>query len=249
MLEDDFNDVLGKAIRGLGKSASELGVAESSLQRLLAGEMDQEVVRKIAPLLDLDAEKLIRLEHYTPTVAAPACLHTFVSSFGHLGVNAFIVETAEQLLVFDTGTDSEALLAFIAQYPDKQTVLYITHDHPDHTAGIRQFKQLGVSVIMPENARDQVFANFSMTCLNVDGHCSPATAYLLQSEDLDQAICIVGDALFAGSIGGCKSKSAYEMALPKIRQNLLSLPAETILCSGHGPLTTVAQEIENNPFF
>jgi len=249
MLEDDFNDVLGKAIRGLAKSASELAIPESSLQRLLAGEMDQAAVRKIAPLLDLDAEKLIRLEHYSPKATAPACLHTFVSSFGHLGVNAFIVETAEQLLVFDTGTDSEDLFAFIAQHPDKQAILYITHDHPDHTAGIHQFKQRGVSVILPEKAQDQLYAELSMTCLNVDGHCSPATAYLLQSEHLDQPICIVGDAIFAGSVGGCKSKSAYQMALPKISQNLLSLPAETILCSGHGPLTTVAQELENNPFF
>jgi len=249
MLEDDFNDILGKSIRGLGVTVFQLGVSESCLQRLLSGEMDEDSVRKISPLLSLDAEKLIQLESYSPSSISPPCLHTFVSSFGHLGVNAFIVETANHLLIFDTGTNSGELLNFITQHPKKSATLYITHDHPDHTAGINQFKKLGIPVIKPENASDRVFDDFTMTCLDVAGHCTPATAYLLKSNLLEVPICIVGDAIFAGSVGGCKSKSAYQIALPNIRKNLLSLPTDTILASGHGPLTAVGQELVHNPFF
>lgn len=249
MLEDDFNDVIGKSIRGLALSSSDLGISNHSLSSLLSGDMNTATVRKIAPLLDLDAEKLIQLEHYSPVTCTPPCLHTFVSPFGHLGVNAFILETANHLLIFDTGTDSAELLEFISEHSDKEAVLYITHDHPDHTAGVHHFKQRGIAVINPENATDKVYDEITMKCLDVAGHCSPATAYLLQSDELASPICIVGDALFAGSTGGCKSTAAYEIALSNIKENLLTLPKDTILCPGHGPLTTVDQEIHNNPFF
>ena len=40
-----------------------------------------------------------------------------------------------------------------------------------------------------------------------------------------------------------------ELARTKVREQILSLPAETLLCSGHGPLTTVGEQKENNPWF
>ena len=58
---------------------------------------------------------------------------------------------------------------------------------------------------------------------------------------------MVGDALFAGSIGGVHH--GYTATLDSIRREILSLPDDTILFPGHGPLTTVAQEKANNPFF
>ena len=58
---------------------------------------------------------------------------------------------------------------------------------------------------------------------------------------------IVGDALFAGSVGGVRGD--YIETLATIRQEILGLRDDTILCPGHGPLTTVAQEKTNNPFF
>ncbi len=249
MLEDDFNDVLGKAIRRLGISSSDLEISERSLSKLLAGEMNEDFIKKTAPLLNLNAEKLIQLKNYSPAVTAPDFLHTYVSPYGHLGVNAFVVETSSYLLIFDTGTDSEDLLKWISERSEKTALLYITHDHADHTAGVHEFKKREITVIYPENATDQVYDNFFFKCLDVAGHCSPATAYLLESSTLESPLCIVGDAVFAGSIGGCKSTHAYSIAIPNIKENLLTLPLDTILCSGHGPLTTVGQELENNPFF
>jgi glyoxylase-like metal-dependent hydrolase (beta-lactamase superfamily II) len=42
---------------------------------------------------------------------------------------------------------------------------------------------------------------------------------------------------------------AWDLARHKIREEILSLPPETLICPGHGPLTTVAEEMEHNPFF
>jgi len=64
---------------------------------------------------------------------------------------------------------------------------------------------------------------------------------------LDLPVALVGDALFSLSIGG--AKCAYQLALKNNREQLLSLPSETILCPGHGPMTSVLEECAHNPFF
>jgi glyoxylase-like metal-dependent hydrolase (beta-lactamase superfamily II) len=46
-----------------------------------------------------------------------------------------------------------------------------------------------------------------------------------------------------------KDFNTPELAQRKIREEILSLPPETLVCPGHGPLTTIAEELENNPFF
>jgi hydroxyacylglutathione hydrolase len=60
-------------------------------------------------------------------------------------------------------------------------------------------------------------------------------------------IAIVGDAIFAGSMGG--APTAGELARRKVLEEILSLPDATLIAPGHGPLTTVGEEKANNPFF
>jgi glyoxylase-like metal-dependent hydrolase (beta-lactamase superfamily II) len=61
-------------------------------------------------------------------------------------------------------------------------------------------------------------------------------------------VAIVGDALFAGSMGRATGP-AFETARRAICGEILSLPAATLICPGHGPVTTVGEELANNPFF
>ncbi len=42
---------------------------------------------------------------------------------------------------------------------------------------------------------------------------------------------------------------SWDLAKQKVREQIFTLPAETLICPGHGPLTTVAEEKANNPFF
>jgi len=58
---------------------------------------------------------------------------------------------------------------------------------------------------------------------------------------------VVGDAIFAGSIGGAREN--LDLARQKIREQIFSLPAGTLICPGHGPLTTVGAERAHNPWF
>jgi hydroxyacylglutathione hydrolase len=58
---------------------------------------------------------------------------------------------------------------------------------------------------------------------------------------------MVGDTIFAGSMArGFVSPS---MLRQEVRAQILSLPPQTLLCPGHGPVTTVAEELDHNPFF
>jgi glyoxylase-like metal-dependent hydrolase (beta-lactamase superfamily II) len=66
-------------------------------------------------------------------------------------------------------------------------------------------------------------------------------------EGLSRSLAIVGDAMFAGSMGG--GMVSYDEALRTNRQEILTLPDETIICAGHGPLTTVGEQKWANPFF
>lgn len=60
-------------------------------------------------------------------------------------------------------------------------------------------------------------------------------------------VAMVGDAIFAGSMG--RGNDSWELARTKVREHILTLPAETLLSPGHDPLTTVAEEIAHNPFY
>jgi len=64
---------------------------------------------------------------------------------------------------------------------------------------------------------------------------------------LARPIAIVGDSLFAGSMGG--GNVSYDAALRNNLEKILTLLDETIICPGHGPMTTVGEEKQHNPFF
>ena len=81
----------------------------------------------------------------------------------------------------------------------------------------------------------------SVTPLATPGHTQGSTCYAINGA------CLVGDTLFAGSIG--RPVCDYTRMLAAIRSKVLSLPEDTDLLPGHGPATTVREEIGHNPFF
>ena len=64
---------------------------------------------------------------------------------------------------------------------------------------------------------------------------------------LARPIAIVGDSLFAGSMGG--GNVSYNDAVKNNLEKILTLPDDTIICPGHGPMTSVGEEKKHNPFF
>ena len=249
MIEDDFNDVLGKAIRGLGFDVDHLNLDPVRLKKCLSGEFDTEIIQALAPQLNLNTERLLDLPNYQPDseseLSIPAAVKTFISPFGHLGVNAFTVEDDAHLIIFDTGTNAQECIDYISRFPEKEKHLFITHPHADHLGCEAELLPHVKTSKLLEPGQVLTFGKITITSLDVAGHSVPATAYLI--EGLATPLCIVGDAVFAGSIGGI-SQDNYKLALTNIHKNILTLPADTILLNGHGPATSVGLELKHNPF-
>lgn len=80
--------------------------------------------------------------------------------------------------------------------------------------------------------------------LDTAGHTPGSVSYYCPQA----AVAFVGDALFAGGIGRCDIPGAsLPQLLRNIRENLLTLPADTTVFSGHGEPTTIGAESSTNP--
>jgi len=87
-----------------------------------------------------------------------------------------------------------------------------------------------------------------ITHRDTPGHAEDGVTYIAGTWPEDAPhVALVGDAIFAGSIG--RGNQSWELARQKVREQIFSLPDETLICPGHGPLSTVAEEKSNNPFF
>jgi hydroxyacylglutathione hydrolase len=268
-LEDTVGDIIGKAQRGLGLDDDALAkkLAVSPYELSVAKGVDHaptEQVEELAQALELDARSLQDLVHgkYQPTVRAPETGFFMANTaYGDMTVNAYLVWDKETKLAaaFDTGGDATPLLDEIKKRGLKLQDVYLTHTHVDHIAELdRLCEKAGgsIGVHVPEGEKIggavpfKPGVTFSLGKLHIEsrdtsGHSPAGTTYHIHG--LDTPLAIVGDALFAGSAGGIKSD--YRGSLKLIRDNILSAQDNTVLAPGHGPLTTVKQEKEHNPFF
>lgn len=89
------------------------------------------------------------------------------------------------------------------------------------------------------------FGNSELKVLSVPGH-SPGHIALINAEE---KICISGDVLFRESIGRTDLPGGnYDTLINSIHSQLFLLPEDTIVYSGHGPVTTIGDEKHINPF-
>ena len=87
--------------------------------------------------------------------------------------------------------------------------------------------------------------SLSAQVLHTPGHTEGSICLYFPAEHK----LIAGDTLFAGSIGRTDLPGgSYEKILHSIHDRVLALPDETIVIPGHGPLTTIGEERESNPF-
>ena len=262
-LEDNFADVVSKAQRGLGLAdrdlAARAGISLAELDRVKAEHYDAEALRKLAPALGLNAQALTALPKYLPAAVKVVGLASFSTAYGGMLVNSYLVWDAASgdAAAFDTGTDCAAILDALRHQNLKLRGIFLTHTHGDHIADLdRLQRETGASVHAssrePLHGAEAFELGQTFACggLRIEarltwGHSRGGTTYVIHG--LERPVAVVGDAMFAGSMGG--GAVSYADALRTNREEILPLPPETVLCPGHGPLTTVAEEREHNPFF
>jgi glyoxylase-like metal-dependent hydrolase (beta-lactamase superfamily II) len=265
-LEDNVGDIIGKAQRGLGISDSELAekarLNSQTIRKLRDGDFDETAILSVAPILELNGSALCELAKgkWHPTkIEAIDGLEQLNTDYHGMAVNSYLIwdPASHAAAAFDTGADSSEMVRFANRHKLNTELILLTHSHPDHVADLPRLREeTGADVFAPK--REPVPGaepikegkRFRIGRLQIDtrltwGHSPGGMTYVVTG--LSRPIAIVGDSLFAGSMGG--GNVSYQDALRNNLEKILTLSDDTIICPGHGPITTVGEEKSHNPFF
>jgi len=194
---------------------------------------------------------------------------------GPIGTNCYVVRSNEgsgEAVVVDPSGDATELRLTLARLGARCTAILVTHGHFDHLLGVADLAEgAGAPVSMPEGERDRLegggptplgvslrpyapdqllsggetieAGGISFEVVSVPGHSPAHLAYAADG-------CLFsGDVLFAGSVGRTDLPgSDWETLLGSIRTLVERFPPETVVYPGHGPATTLGEELARNPF-
>jgi hydroxyacylglutathione hydrolase len=186
-------------------------------------------------------------------------------------------EQSREAIVVDPGYDIPHVLTLLAKHKLTVTKILITHAHIDHIASALQLKEITGAPILYSQAdlplvammaaQAGMFGLLVPTVLPPDH--SPADGEAVRVGDIegtvlytpghsegslclyvpDEHLLLAGDTLFAGGVGRTDFPGGNTgKLLASIHDRLLTLPDETLVVPGHGPMTTIGAERQTNPF-
>ncbi len=197
---------------------------------------------------------------------------------GPLGCNCYIVgdDATKEAIVIDPGGDADDLIAAIVRHGLRITAIVATHAHFDHVIAAERVREatgapfylhdddkpvlswlqesgrlfLGIDLPPPpevDSSADEgsklVAGAVELEVIHTPGH-SPGSISLLGDGAL-----FAGDTLFAGSVGRTDLPGGdWQTLLASIAALAERFPPETVVYSGHGPPTTLGNELATNPF-
>ncbi len=196
-------------------------------------------------------------------------------SLGPIGTNCYIVRAeagSSDAVVVDPSGDATEIRLTLARLGAQCAAILVTHGHFDHLLGVADLAEgTGAPVHIPEGERMLLespqgvtpvgltlrahtpevvlaggellkVAGITLDVLPVPGHSPAHVAY-----HADGAL-LSGDVLFAGSVGRTDLPGAdWDTLLASIRMLVDTLPPETAVYPGHGPITTLGDELARNP--
>ena len=274
-LEDDFCDIIKKARVGQAWSVADVaqmvGVPSGNITALERGVCppDRSEVQALAKVLGLRPGSLeqIAIEKWEPAAQQPlAWVERIQGSINGYGVQGYVVHDGGEALLVDTGYNAPAMIEFLSKHRLRLLGICLTHGHADHADGIDQILNfcqapvyLGTEDVdllswrppvaqmkAPEPGQTIAVGRLRVQCLTTPGHTPGGICYRVDAGS--ERLCFVGDTLFAGSIGRSNPSTLYEAHLGSVGASLLELSPEYRLLPGHGPATTVREELDHNPF-
>ena len=271
-LEDHPGDIIrkGRAMSGVSAAAAAraAGISETELAAL--EETGQASSRPdfaaLANLIGLHPAKLEGIASgWRPAekdLSPWRELRVFTTAGEGMTVNCFLVwdEATRDAALFDTGFDARPIRDTIAAEGLALRHIFITHSHFDHVSALGAIREAfpkarphSGSKNAPVDQRNKPgeivhLGGLRVTYRETPGHAEDGVTYIVGNWQEDAPhVAMVGDAIFAGSIG--RGNQSWDLARQKVREQILTLPADTLICPGHGPVTTVGEEQAHNPFF
>ena len=188
-------------------------------------------------------------------------------------------ETAKDCLIVDAGLEADRLINFLKEHKLNPVAVVLTHGHIDHIAGVAALRAEFADIkvyIHKVDAKMLTEAEHNLSALaDVPFSADPADLFIEAGDVIEQVsiklqvlhtpghtpggICLYSkdegivftdDTLFADSIGRTDfPNGSMSQLLNNIREKLFTLPDETKVYPGHGPITTIAREKAHNQFF
>lgn len=271
-LEDSLGDILRKArvsnhvTPEAAAGAAGIPVAAYEAMEETGGAPVGVQFEPLARLLTLSGPRLAGIAHgWRPQpvdLTRWQALEAITTAGDGMTVNAFLVwdPATRAAALFDTGFDESPIVEQVNRHSLHLQHLFITHSHGDHVAALGPLRQRypgarihSGSAKVPADQRLAAGAEFTVGALRVThrptpGHAEDGVTYVVTGWSGGAPdVAVVGDAIFAGSMGGARDQ--LPLARDRVRGMILSLAEDTLICPGHGPLTTVGQEIAHNPWF
>ena len=194
-------------------------------------------------------------------------IETVQGEISGYAVKGYVVHDGGEAVLVDTAYNAEMMLEILEARRLRLIAICLTHGHADHAEGIQQIVQrwpvpvyLGPDdlsllhwkpseqhLVSPHHGGTIRVGRLEVRCLGTPGHTAGGICYRVEMPW--GPVSFVGDTLFAGSIGRSNPAQLYHTHLDSVRRHVLSLPADCLLLPGHGPGTTVREELEHNPFY
>ncbi|MDO5715874.1 MAG: MBL fold metallo-hydrolase [Tissierellia bacterium] len=194
---------------------------------------------------------------------------------GSFQTNCYIVYNEDkECALIDPGAQSKDIIQALEQYELTPIYILLTHAHADHIGAVYDLKEkYGIKIYMNLDDREMLedrgksraqtlglevkptkadvfveegdeipFGTDKFVVIDTPGHTPGGVCYLLDD------VLFSGDTLFNGSIGRTDFPESNHKNMMHSLKKLTELPKDTIVLSGHGPETTIEQELRYNPF-
>jgi glyoxylase-like metal-dependent hydrolase (beta-lactamase superfamily II) len=272
-LEDELGDVLEKALHHAGLSAeaaaAQAGVDVAKIRDAIDYRYDLATgeLRRLATVLRLNEVGFCahaQEQYPLPEIGAlPFCVWPLRMPYGIGVANAYIVSECDgsRGLLFDVGPSLLALTEVWPRSVKTIDAVFLTHVEGEHAGGLCDVvARFGVdAAYVPAGAKapcgqaleegeTRRIGPYAVRAFSTPGHAAAHNCYLVSAPAArgSSPLLISGDLIFAGSAGG--GYFCHRQLHVHLRRVLESVPTNTVIAPGHGPLTTVENELRFNPF-